>query len=139
MLKVLVFLPVVGAILLAVLPVRRALPLWQVAMAFALASLGYALWLATQFEPAGAAIQMFESRAWNVRLGSYFALGVDGISLAKEIKSEQISKGGRVYYRISTCLLYTSDAADDMQCVDLGGRRIIKKKKNTKSSSAAPW
>ena len=28
-----------------------------------------------------------------------------------------------------TCLLYTSDAADDMQCVDLGGRRIIKKLK----------
>ena len=26
------------------------------------------------------------------------------------------------------CLLYTSDAADDMQCVDLGGRRIIKNK-----------
>ncbi len=25
--------------------------------------------------------------------------------------------------------LYTSDAADDRQCVDLGGRRIIKKKK----------
>eukprot|EP00825_Cyclidium_porcatum_P040585 TRINITY_DN5167_c0_g2_i1.p2 TRINITY_DN5167_c0_g2~~TRINITY_DN5167_c0_g2_i1.p2 ORF type:complete len:343 (+),score=44.58 TRINITY_DN5167_c0_g2_i1:2085-3113(+) len=29
----------------------------------------------------------------------------------------------------TSCLLYTSDAADDMQCVDLGGRRIIKKKK----------
>ena len=28
-----------------------------------------------------------------------------------------------------TCLLYTSDAADDLLCVDLGGRRIIKKKK----------
>mgnify|MGYP003685942393 CR=1 FL=1 len=28
---------------------------------------------------------------------------------------------------MSDCLLYTSDAADDMQCVDLGGRRIIKK------------
>ena len=27
------------------------------------------------------------------------------------------------------CLLYTSDAADDMQCVDLGGRRIIKRTK----------
>ena len=25
------------------------------------------------------------------------------------------------------CLLYTSDAADDAPCVDLGGRRIIKK------------
>ena len=29
-----------------------------------------------------------------------------------------------------TCLLYTSDAADDLLCVDLGGRRILKKKKN---------
>ena len=29
------------------------------------------------------------------------------------------------------CLLYTSDAADDLLCVDLGGRRIIKKKKYT--------
>ena len=28
------------------------------------------------------------------------------------------------------CLLYTSDAADDLLCVDLGGRRIIKKKKD---------
>ena len=29
------------------------------------------------------------------------------------------------------CLLYTSDAADDLPCVDLGGRRIIKKKNHT--------
>ena len=27
-----------------------------------------------------------------------------------------------------SCLLYTSDAADDLLCVDLGGRRILKKK-----------
>ena len=27
------------------------------------------------------------------------------------------------------CLLYTSDAADDLPCVDLGGRRILKQKK----------
>src|SRR5450756_3157379 len=32
----------------------------------------------------------------------------------------------------NTCLLYTSDAADDLLCVDLGGRRIIKKKKKKK-------
>src|SRR5665811_2611898 len=31
-----------------------------------------------------------------------------------------------------TCLLYTSDAADDLTRVDLGGRRIIKKKKKHK-------
>src|SRR5450756_1422947 len=29
----------------------------------------------------------------------------------------------------SSLILYTSDAADDLLCVDLGGRRIIKKKK----------
>ena len=28
----------------------------------------------------------------------------------------------------ATCLLYTSDAADERSSVDLGGRRIIKKK-----------
>src|SRR5674536_87621 len=30
--------------------------------------------------------------------------------------------------RRTTCLLYTSDAADEEDSVDLGGRRIIKKK-----------
>src|SRR5450756_1995653 len=33
---------------------------------------------------------------------------------------------------IKSCLLYTSDAADDLLCVDLGGRRIIKKKNKIK-------
>ena len=31
--------------------------------------------------------------------------------------------------RSLSCLLYTSDAADERSSVDLGGRRIIKKKK----------
>ena len=31
------------------------------------------------------------------------------------------------------CLLYTSDAADERSSVDLGGRRIIKKKQQRKS------
>ena len=31
-----------------------------------------------------------------------------------------------------SCLLYTSDTADDLLCVDLGGRSIIKKKKTNK-------
>ena len=31
--------------------------------------------------------------------------------------------------RLDICLLYTSDAADERSSVDLGGRRIIKKKK----------
>ena len=32
-----------------------------------------------------------------------------------------------------SCLLYTSDAADEEDSVDLGGRRIIKKKKKKKN------
>ena len=35
------------------------------------------------------------------------------------------------YYH--ACLLYTSDAADERSSVDLGGRRIIKKKKTNKN------
>ena len=31
--------------------------------------------------------------------------------------------------KLEICLLYTSDAADERSSVDLGGRRIIKKKK----------
>ena len=34
-----------------------------------------------------------------------------------------------LYVQGDNCLLYTSDAADERSSVDLGGRRIIKKKK----------
>ena len=40
---------------------------------------------------------------------------------------------GRYMALASTCLLYTSDAADERSSVDLGGRRIVKKKKKKKS------
>ena len=47
---------------------------------------------------------------------------------------EQVARVRRIHLpverpRAEGCLLYTSDAADDLLCVDLGGRRIIKKKK----------
>ena len=32
--------------------------------------------------------------------------------------------------KLLTCLLYTSHAADELLCVELGGRRVIKKKNN---------
>ena len=41
-------------------------------------------------------------------------------------------EGPRIVYLVETCLLYTSDAADDLLCVGLGGPRINKKKNNTK-------
>ena len=50
------------------------------------------------------------------------------------VRDDRTERGGRAAARptadpASGCLLYTSDAADDPLCVDLGGRRIIKKKK----------
>src|SRR5680860_1779101 len=46
-----------------------------------------------------------------------------------------LSRRARQPSRPGSCLLYTSDAADDLLCVDLGGRRIIKKKKKNKRQS----
>ena len=39
---------------------------------------------------------------------------------------------------LQICLLYTSDAADERSSVDLGGRRIIKKKKTNKIRRRPP-
>ena len=36
----------------------------------------------------------------------------------------------KILPNLPSCLLYTSDDADELLCVDLGGRRIIKKKNN---------
>ena len=50
-------------------------------------------------------------------------------------KSLSIGNGGLTVSRVvhtCSCLLYTSDAADEEDSVDLGGRRIIKKKKLAK-------
>ena len=47
----------------------------------------------------------------------------------RQVSSDVMSFNEESFQNIQSinCLLYTSDAADDMQCVDLGGRRIIKK------------
>ena len=39
-----------------------------------------------------------------------------------------LENGVQYVKKLMICLLYTSDAADERSSVDLGGRRIIKKK-----------
>ena len=57
-----------------------------------------------------------------IRLSSYtYNSGMSGYILKASITVVATA----FYY----CLLYTSDAADELDGVDLGGRRIIKKKK----------
>ena len=48
-----------------------------------------------------------------------------GPSTGHAAQGVQSRRAGAVLH----CLLYTSDAADERSSVDLGGRRIIKKKK----------
>ena len=61
-------------------------------------------------------------------------LGVDTTEVVLERLEKRVDAEGLVRARdLQTglredCLLYTSDADDDLLCVDLGGRRIIKKK-----------
>src|SRR5678815_6138641 len=58
--------------------------------------------------------------AKNGKYGSVMTRGLAIITCAGSV-----TKGTRVMS--DTCLLYTSDAADERSSVDLGGRRIIKK------------
>ena len=48
---------------------------------------------------------------------------------AQHFSSYLPDKGVLKFILYEICLLYTSDAADERSSVDLGGRRIIKKKK----------
>ena len=53
----------------------------------------------------------------------------DGVELAARAGVTAIAQPGG-------CLLYTSDAADERSSVDLGGRRIIKKKTHSTQMDA---
>ena len=46
------------------------------------------------------------------------------------LNNEDFIAGTTAIAENTICLLYTSDAADERSSVDLGGRRIIKKKTN---------
>eukprot|EP00658_Telonema_sp_P-2_P044175 TRINITY_DN3202_c0_g1_i3.p2 TRINITY_DN3202_c0_g1~~TRINITY_DN3202_c0_g1_i3.p2 ORF type:complete len:174 (-),score=30.76 TRINITY_DN3202_c0_g1_i3:15-536(-) len=51
-------------------------------------------------------------------------------SRGRPLPGKVADNGSEWRERLESCLLYTSDAADEEDSVDLGGRRIIKKKKN---------
>ena len=64
-----------------------------------------------------------QTTSWDCCTRSQNSTGSGGRSPSRSVSP-------RVFFnRGISCLLYTSDAADERSSVDLGGRRIIKKKK----------
>ena len=62
---------------------------------------------------------------------SIYAVGRDGLAKRKMSDTSTTLEPlfDYILEHVKPCLLYTSDAADERSSVDLGGRRIIKKKK----------
>ena len=63
---------------------------------------------------------------WNQRMRRYIRRGSKGIALIDASQGRPVLR--YVFDVSDTCLLYTSDAADELKGVNLGGRRIIQKK-----------
>eukprot|EP00828_Plagiopyla_frontata_P048945 TRINITY_DN9567_c0_g1_i1.p1 TRINITY_DN9567_c0_g1~~TRINITY_DN9567_c0_g1_i1.p1 ORF type:complete len:128 (-),score=32.17 TRINITY_DN9567_c0_g1_i1:58-441(-) len=51
-----------------------------------------------------------------------------------QVRSEAFDTIQLLNVMLKACLLYTSDAADEEDSVDFGGRRILNKKKNKKTA-----
>lgn len=80
LLSLLTFLPLLGAIFVAILPAHR--PLIRAAgLGFAFAALGAALTLAFNYDSAAGGLQFVEKWEWIPSLHIQYHLGADGLSL----------------------------------------------------------
>lgn len=76
---------------MALLPRTYPWLLRLVAILVAGSALACSLWLATHFDPSLASQQFFFTQPWNPRVGSSFALGLDGISLPMVVLATLLS------------------------------------------------
>ena len=69
-----------------------------------------------------------------IRDRKYYVPNTQNVPLISERGETNLTLSGNGnQVEFQGCLLYTSDAADERSSVDLGGRRIIKKKTNDKN------
>src|SRR5450756_3118124 len=87
---------------------------------------------------AGTVLKLLAQRGWCLGTAESLTGGMVGETITAVPGASVSYMGGVIGYTdrektalLGVCLLYTSDAADDLLCVDLGGRRIIKKKRNS--------
>ena len=81
-LTLLLLLPVLGAAIIAVLPGRSQNLIRKTALAISTITLIYAFSFLLVFDASSSALQFSKIIPWNTRLGTSFALGIDGISFA---------------------------------------------------------
>ena len=80
-LTLLLALPLLGAGLIGLIPGDRRGAIRRVAVAASGSALLVSVWLAYGFDPTATGMQYAETLKWNPRLGTYYALGLDGLSL----------------------------------------------------------
>ncbi|HEX5631053.1 MAG TPA: NADH-quinone oxidoreductase subunit M [Acidimicrobiia bacterium] len=80
-LTTLIVLPALGALVLLIIPARRASVMLPTAVTMSLVTLGAALWMLVEFETGVAGFQFVEQSTWYEPWGVGWHLGVDGISL----------------------------------------------------------
>src|SRR6476619_155241 len=80
-LTVTLFLPLVGAVLVLLVPGRSDLVSRGVALVVTLATFGVSLGILASFDPGASGYQLVDEATWVKSLGLKYAVGVDGISL----------------------------------------------------------
>lgn len=81
LLSLIIFAPLVGALVVALLPRANSGRIGQVAFGFAALDFLLSLLVVAGFDPAAADLQFVEQRQWIPQLGIQYFLGLDGISL----------------------------------------------------------
>jgi len=81
LLSLIVFLPIAGALVLMVTPAEQHGALRREAFIFSLVPFLLSLGLLGAFDASNAQMQLTEKAAWIPRLGIFYSVGVDGISL----------------------------------------------------------
>ncbi|MBF0109626.1 MAG: NADH-quinone oxidoreductase subunit M [Magnetococcales bacterium] len=114
-LSVLLLLPLAGAVVVALLPIRYLERVRCIAIAHAWIALLIALSLWQKFDPHAATMQLVERYVWNPRLGTYYSLGIDGfsfpmvvlttlLSLIALMASKHVENAGKGYYALMLLL-----------------------------------
>ncbi len=107
----LLLLPLLGTVVLALLPTRDPQLIRKVALGATAAVLAYVVFLAALFDNTQFGFQFVETHAWHARLGSSFSLAVDGLSMpmlllaallmvVAVVASSGVMNGARLYFSL---------------------------------------